>query len=62
MFDSIITSFVELNKGKDLNLMETDLLIIGGGVAALSAAVSAVKNGIENVFIIEKDKKAKKTE
>ena len=37
--------------------METDLLVIGGGVASLSAAVSAVKNGIENVFILEKDKK-----
>lgn len=37
--------------------METDLLIVGGGVAGLSAAISAVKNGIKNIIIIEKDKK-----
>ena len=37
--------------------METDLLIVGGGVAALSSAISAVKSGIKNIFILEKDEK-----
>ena len=33
-----------------------DLIIIGGGPAGLSAAVTAKKNGLEHVLIIERDK------
>nr|WP_296155323.1 FAD-dependent oxidoreductase [uncultured Blautia sp.] len=32
-----------------------DIVIIGGGPAGLAAAVSAVKNGIRNVLILERD-------
>ena len=33
-----------------------DLIVIGGGPAGLSAAVTAKKNGLQNVLIIERDK------
>lgn len=34
-----------------------DLVIIGGGPAGMSAAVSARENGIENILILERDEK-----
>lgn len=41
----------ELVEGEDVT---TDLLIIGGGPAGLSAAIDAKLNGVEDVIIIEK--------
>lgn len=38
-----------------MNLIEHDLVIIGGGPAALASAYSAYQNGIEDVLIIERD-------
>ena len=35
----------------------TDLVIIGGGPAGMSAAISAYKNGIKDILILERDKK-----
>lgn len=37
--------------------MQTDLLIIGGGVAALSCACSAAENGVRNIIVVEKSRK-----
>ena len=34
--------------------VDTDLLIVGGGPAGLSAAISAKENGVENVIVVEK--------
>ena len=36
---------------------KVDLVIIGGGPAGMSAAVSARENGIENILILERDEK-----
>ena len=33
-----------------------DIVIIGGGPAGLAAAVSAKKNGVDRVLILERDK------
>ena len=33
----------------------TDLVIIGGGPAGMSAAVSAYKNGIKDIIILERE-------
>lgn len=33
-----------------------DLIVVGGGPAGLAAAISAKKNGIENLLIVERDK------
>ena len=33
-----------------------DIVIIGGGPAGLAAAVSAKKNGIESILILERDR------
>ena len=33
-----------------------DIVIIGGGPAGLAAAVSAKKNGIESILILEREK------
>ena len=35
----------------------TDLVIIGGGPAGMSAAIAAYKNGIKDILILERDKK-----
>lgn len=37
-------------------MQEKDLVIIGGGPAGMSAAVSAYKNGTKDILIIERDK------
>ena len=33
----------------------TDLIIIGGGPAGMSAAISAYENGIKDIIILERD-------
>lgn len=38
-------------------MKQVDLVIIGGGPAGMSAAVSARKNGIENILILERDER-----
>lgn len=37
--------------------MERDLVIIGGGPAGLAAAIEAKKNGIDDILILERDKR-----
>ena len=37
-----------------------DLIIIGGGPAGLAAAVAAKDNGIDNIMILERDKKSRR--
>lgn len=39
----------------DLKSQDIDLVVIGAGPAGLSAAISAKKNGIQNVAIIERN-------
>ena len=36
-------------------ISSVDIVIIGGGPAGLAAAISAKKNGIEDVLILERD-------
>ena len=38
------------------NVNKYDLIIVGGGSAGLTAAVSAYDNGIKNILVLEKDK------
>ncbi|NLJ71249.1 MAG: FAD-dependent oxidoreductase [Clostridiaceae bacterium] len=38
------------------NIKEYQLIIIGGGPAGLAAAVSAAKNGLNDILIVERDK------
>ena len=37
-------------------IKQTEILVIGGGPAGLAAAVSAKKNGIESILILERDR------
>ena len=37
-------------------MLQYDIVIIGGGPAGLSAAVSAQRNGVEKILVIERDK------
>ncbi len=32
-----------------------DLVVIGGGAAGMSSAISAQKNGVKNILVIEKE-------
>ncbi len=36
-------------------MLQYDLIIIGGGASGLSAGVSALKNGIKKVLILERN-------
>ena len=35
-------------------MMKTDLVVIGGGSAGLSAAIEARKNGVEDIVVLER--------
>lgn len=40
------------------NYIDKDLVIVGGGPAGLAAAISAKKNGIDDIIVLERDKYA----
>ena len=42
---------------KDISIIHTDVLVIGGGPAGLAAAISAKKAGLGNLIIIERNKR-----
>lgn len=46
--------FIKNQRGK-INMIEKDLVIIGGGPAGLAAAYSSFQNGVKNILIIERD-------
>ena len=41
-------------EAKELEAVNTDLVIVGGGPAGLAAAISAKEAGVENVIVVEK--------
>ena len=48
------TTGAEKSEPKELEDVETKIIIVGGGPAGLSAAISAKESGIEDVILIEK--------
>ena len=36
-------------------MIQYDLIVVGGGISGMTAALSALENGVKNVIIIEKE-------
>lgn len=49
-----MTTAAERGEPTQLEDVTTDLVIVGGGPAGLSAAITAKENGVENVILVEK--------
>lgn len=44
----------EASEGKELEAVNTDVVVVGGGPAGLAAAIAAKEAGVENVTVLEK--------
>ena len=36
-------------------MIQYDLIVVGGGISGMTAALSALENGVKNVIIIERE-------